>query len=317
LIGNYIGQICPSGGYECIVSPLQAITQLNKGGNTVYEKGCDINSTVTSGFAAAVSAAKAADYVTLFIGIDQTVEREGYDRVTITLPGVQEDFVKTILAVGKPTVIVLINGGIVAIDNIKPIAPAIIEAFYPGYWGGVALADVIFGDYNPGGKLPVTYFSSSFVDESNFLSMSMTDSPGRTYRYYTGTPLWEFGYGLSYTSFNLNWTTEIPKVSITNQYIDDVTYTVNVTNTGTVAGDEVVLAFYKPPSGPLIKQLFGFERVHLDPKESTVVSFTMNYDTLKQSDDMGNLISAPGDYTLQFTNGVHQILETNHCLRVL
>jgi len=297
-----------------VTSPYQAIKNENVGGNTVYSEGCAINSTSTSGFAAAVTAAKAADYVLLFIGIDQTIEREGHDRIDITLPGVQEQFVHTILAVGKPTAIVLINGGIVAIDSLKPVAPAIIEAFYPGYWGGVALANVIFGDYNPGGKLPVTYYASDFVTQSNFLDMSMTNAPGRTYRYFKGTtPLWPFGWGLSYTNFNLIWTkSEPPSTTVlSNKFIDAVTYTVNVTNVGKRAGDEVVLAFYVPPSGPVIQQLFGFQRVHLDPNQSVVVSFTMNYQTVKQTDTYGNIISAPGTFKVVFTNGVDQKLETN------
>jgi len=206
MVGNYIGQICPSGNYNCVTSPYQAIKTSNVGGNTVYAEGCAINTTSTAGFAAAVAAAKAADYVVLVLGIDETIEKEGHDRIQITLPGVQEQFVQAILATGKPTAMVLINGGIVAIDKLKPVVPAIIETFYPGYWGGVAIADVIFGDYNPGGKLPVTYYASDFVTQSDFLDMSMTDSPGRTYRYYTGKPLWPFGWGLSYTTFSLNWT---------------------------------------------------------------------------------------------------------------
>jgi len=219
--------------------------------------------------------------------------------------------------VGKPTAIVLLNGGIVAIDSLKPAAPAIIEAFYPGYWGGVALANVIFGDYNPGGKLPVTYFASDYVTESNFLDMSMTDAPGRTYRYYKGTPLWPFGWGLSYTTFNLNWTkSEIPKTAfLSNTFRDMVTYEVNVTNTGKIAGDEVVLAFYVPPSGPLLQQLFGFQRVHLVPNQSIVVSFTMTYETVKQTDTFGNIITAPGTFKVLFTNGVDQKLETSIVIR--
>jgi hypothetical protein len=312
LVGNYIGQICPSGKYDCVTSPYQAIKTDNVGGNTVYSEGCQINSTSTAGFAAAVTAAKAADYVILFLGIDQTIEREGHDRIEITLPGVQERFAQTILAVGKPTVIVLINGGIVAIDNLKPITPAIIEAFYPGYWGGVALANVLFGDYNPGGKLPVTYYASNFVTQSNFLDMSMTDAPGRTYRYFKGTPLWPFGWGLSYTNFNLNWTKSQPSETVlSNQFIDAVTYEVNVTNIGKRAGDEVVLAFYVPPSGPLLQQLFGFQRVNLEPNESKVISFTMNYETVKQSDTYGNIISVPGTFKVVFTNGVDQNLDTS------
>jgi len=247
----------------------------------------------------------------LIQGIDQTIEKEGHDRIEITLPGVQEQFTQAILAAGKPTSLVLINGGIVAIDKLKPVVPAIIETFYPGYWGGVAIADVIFGDYNPGGKLPVTYYAADFVTQSNFLDMSMTDSPGRTYRYYTGKPLWPFGWGLSYTTFNLNWTMTPQTVSLSNEFSEAVTYTVNVTNTGRRAGDEVVLAIYKPPSGPLLQQLFGFQRVHLEPNESVKVTFTMNYETVKLSDDVGNVVSVPGPYRVLFTNGVDQTKETS------
>jgi len=247
----------------------------------------------------------------MILGLDQTVEREGHDRVDITLPGVQEQFASAILAVGKPTVTVLINGGIIAIDTLKNTSPAIIETFYPGYWGGVAIADVIFGDYNPGGKLPVTYYSNNVVKELDFLSMSMTDKPGRTYRYYTGTPLWEFGYGLSYTTFKLEWSNpmgEIPTVlSGRNQA---VIYNVTVTNTGRIAGDEVALAFFKPQTGPLIKQLFGFQRVHLEPNQSVHLSFTMNASTLKIGDQKGNLVTRPGVYVIEFTNGVEERLST-------
>jgi beta-glucosidase-like glycosyl hydrolase len=311
LVGNYIGEICPTNGFACITSPFTAITNTNKGGKTVYSQGCAVNSTSTAGFDAAIAAAKASDYVVLIIGIDQTIEREGYDRIDITLPGVQEQFAKMVIAVGKPTVVVLINGGIVAIDNLKPIAPAIIEAFYPGYWGGVALADVIFGDYNPGGKLPVTYFGADYINQSNFLSMSMTDSPGRTYRYYTGTPLWEFGFGLSYTTFTLNWTTsEEHRNSISNEFIDYATYKVVIKNTGKIAGDEVAQAYFSPPSGPLKKQLFGFERVHLEPNQEITLTFQTTYETFKLADEEGNTLSTPGTYKIIFTNGADQILTT-------
>jgi len=316
LVGNYIGQICPKGGFSCITSPITAITNSNKGGKTVYARGCEISGTSTEGFAEAVAAAKDADFVILILGINSTIEREAFDRVDITLPGVQEQFAHTILSVGKPTVLVLINGGIVAIDNLKQPVPAILEAFYPGILGGVAIADVIFGDYNPGGKLPVTYYASNYVNEIDFVNMNMTDAPGRTYRYYTGTPLWEFGFGLSYTTFTLDWSdkeSEIPTAVSNEHQQAAVQYNVTVTNTGKVAGDEVVLAFYSPktiPAVPLIKQLFGFQRVHLNPNQSVKLTFTMNAQKLSMGDEKGNMVSVPGVYGIEITNGVAERLTT-------
>jgi len=315
LVGNYIGMICPNGGFSCITSPFTAITDANKGGTTVYIQGCQISSNSTTGFDAAITAAKQADYVVLLLGINQSIEREAMDRVDITLPGVQEQFAHAILNIGKPTALVLINGGIVAIDSLKASTPAIVEAFYPGYWGGVAISDVIFGDYNPGGKLPVTYYANSYINEIDFLNMNMTDAPGRSYRYYTGTPLWEFGYGLSYTTFKLDWSdmeSEIP-ITLHNKNLQAVQYNVTVTNTGSVAGDEVALAFFKPQSFkdvPLIKQLFGFQRVHLEPNESVKLSFTLNVKTLSMGDENGHVVSRPGVYVVEFTNGVEERLVT-------
>jgi len=315
LVGNYIGFICPNGGFSCVTSPFTAITNANKGGSTVYIQGCQISGNVTTGFDAAIAAAKAADYVVLLLGINQSIEREALDRVDIKLPGVQEQFAHAILNIGKPTALVLINGGIVAIDTLKPATPAIIEAFYPGYWGGVAIADVLFGDYNPGGKLPVTYYANNYINEIDFLNMNMTDAPGRSYRYYTGTPLWEFGYGLSYTTFKLDWSdmdSEVP-IRLHNSNLQAVQYNVTITNTGTVAGDEVALAFFKPQSlkgVPLIKQLFGFQRVHLKPNESVKLTFTLNAKTLSMGDENGDVVSLPGVYVVEFTNGVDERLVT-------
>jgi len=248
----------------------------------------------------------------LLLGLSQSVEREGLDRVNITLPGVQDEFAQQILGLGKPTAVVLINGGAIAIESLKANAPAIVEAFYPGYWGGVAIADVIFGDYNPGGKLPYTIYSKDFVNQVNFLSMNMTDPPGRTYRYYTGTPLYEFGYGLSYTTFSLKWTSD-PKIQVllTSDRESQVNYTVQVTNTGKIAGDEVVLAYFQPnTTQPLLKQLFGFQRVHLDAGQSTTISFMLGTETLKIGNQDGDLVVSPGSYNIILTNGVEAMLST-------
>eukprot|EP00005_Dracoamoeba_jomungandri_P001204 CAMPEP_0174250708 /NCGR_PEP_ID=MMETSP0439-20130205/795_1 /TAXON_ID=0 /ORGANISM="Stereomyxa ramosa, Strain Chinc5" /LENGTH=619 /DNA_ID=CAMNT_0015330847 /DNA_START=27 /DNA_END=1882 /DNA_ORIENTATION=+ len=197
MIGNYFGQICMSSrsDFSCVVSPFLAIQKSNSGGKTVYAQGCEVDSNSTSGFQEAITAAKDADYVVMILGTNTSVEREGFDRTSITLPGVQAEFSKQILELGKPTVVVLMNGGMLAVEYEKENSPAIIEAGFPGYQGGQALADVIFGNYNPGGKLPYTIYQADYVNQVDMLSMDMTKAPGRSYRYFTGTPLFPFGFG--------------------------------------------------------------------------------------------------------------------------
>jgi len=311
-VGNYLGQLCPKyGDWSCIITPIAAIQSKNKG-KTVFAKGCDINSQNKAGFPAAVAAAKAADYVIMFLGIDLSIEDEMRDRYNITLPGVQDDLFTAVAATGKPVIVVLINGGILAISNIKNNANAIIEAFKPGTMGGTAVADVIFGDYNPGGKLPVTIYDENYVNQVDFLSMDMSKPPGRTYKYFTGTPLWEFGFGLSYTQFTLQWSNskDNTKQMLNIDEHSTVASSVNVTNVGVVAGDEVVLAFFTPEHDPLIKkQLFGFERVHLKPKESVVLTFSMNRQTFATGNYDGRVVSHVGMNHVWFTNGNDQRLD--------
>lgn len=182
LVGNYIGQICPDGSFDCVVSPCAAIAAANHGGETVCVEGCAVTDPSTSGFAAAISAAKDADQVVMVMGIDQSVEGEGDDRTAIDLPGAQHKLTAAITSLGKPTTLVLINGGMVAIAEEKESMGAIIEAFYPGYQGSAALATVLFGDYNPGGKLPITIYNASYVNEVDMFNMDMAKAPGRSYR---------------------------------------------------------------------------------------------------------------------------------------
>jgi len=225
-------------------------------------------------------AVKAAEAVILVLGLSPRLEGEemrvpvegfqGGDRVQLGIPRVQEQLMETVAALGKPVVLVLLNGSAVSINWARDHVPAIVEAWYPGQAAGTALADVLFGDYNPAGRLPVTFYKSA--DQlPPFTDYSMK---GKTYRFFDGEPLFPFGYGLSYTTFayrNLS----LPKQAGAG---DEVKVAVEVENTGTMAGEEVVQVYVKavrPSHAAPIRSLEGFQRVALRPKERRTVQFTL------------------------------------------
>lgn len=230
--------------------------------------------------ARAVEAAGKADAVVLVLGLSQRLEGEemgieiegfaGGDRTNLNLPGEQLNLLEAVASTGKPLVVVLMNGGPLAVGRVHEIAGAVILAGYPGEEGGNAVADVIFGDYNPAGRLPVTWYKS--VEQlPPFEDYSMT---GRTYRYFTGEPLYPFGYGLSYTTFSYS-NLSIPERIEAG---DNVMVSVKVTNTGPRAGDEVVqlyLTDLKASTERPIRQLEGFRRIHLKSGESMEVEFLL------------------------------------------
>ncbi|KAH3745647.1 glycoside hydrolase family 3 domain protein [Pelomyxa schiedti] len=272
LLGNYYGERCHGGTDLCVQSVLEAIE--TKTSSVYYAKGCEIKSEITVGFYEAIKIATLSDVAVMVMGIDTSVESEGNDRYTTTLPGVQEDLIQQVVATGTPVVVVLINGGSLSIEWTKDNVPAILEAFYAGQSAAQAIADVLFGDYNPGGKLPYTVYPAEYVDQIPLTEMGMSVSPGRTYRYYTGTPLWPFGWGLSYTNFTLDWYSQEYLPESLDVGAQSTNYRVNVTNTGGRAGDEVVMAFItENAAAGAIEQLFGFQRVHLEPGESATVEF--------------------------------------------
>ncbi|CAF4492493.1 unnamed protein product [Rotaria magnacalcarata] len=188
---------------------------------------------------------------------------------------------------------------------------------YAGQAGGLAIANVMFGQYNPGGRLPITIYPASYVDAVSMFDMQMRPSPmnpGRTYKFYTGQAVFEFGYGLSYTTFSYSWYNDSMnsifsiKSLMKNNYDEKKVslhlYRVNVTNTGEVAGDDVVLAFITPPKTsftdqtPPIKKLFGFERVRLNVNETTQVFFPLNIDSLLTVALDGSKWLEPGSYKI-------------------
>ncbi len=188
---------------------------------------------------------------------------------------------------------------------------------YAGQSGGLALANVIFGQYNPGGRLPVTYYPASYIDNLSMFDMQMRPSPtnpGRTYKFYTGQAVFEFGHGLSYTTFNYSWSNDSTSSSFSIKslikYKSDVKkvllriYRVNVTNTGPVLGDDVVLAYVTPPEEslsdptPPIKKLFGFQRVRLNVGETVQVFFSLNIQSLLTVAHDGSKWLEPGSYRI-------------------
>ena len=229
--------------------------------------------------AEAVAAARDADAIVAFVGLSPDVEGEelsilvpGFDRgdrTDLGLPARQEKLLEALKATGKPLIVVNLSGGAVALDWAKEHADAVVQAWYPGEAGGTAIADVLTGAYNPSGRLPVTVYAS-VQDLPPFVDYRMT---GRTYRYFTGKPLFGFGYGLSYTRFSYSGLSAPAAVKAG----DTATVRVTVTNSGVVEGDEVAeLYLTPPPDGQgLLRSLAGAQRVHLKPGESHEVSFTL------------------------------------------
>ncbi len=244
-------------------------------------------------FEKAIALAEKSEVVVFVGGISPGVEGEqmpvnskgfdGGDKTDIELPEVQKELLKALHATGKPVVLVLLNGSALAVNWENENLPAIVEAWYPGELGGTAIADVLFGDYNPSGRLPVTFYKT-VKELSPFVNYSMK---GRTYRYFEGEALYPFGYGLSYTDFSYG-TLKLAKDKITAT--GSTTVSVKVTNVGKYKGDEVVQLYIKDVESSVkrpLKSLRGIKRISLKPKKSTTVSFEITpedlsfFDTVK------------------------------------
>jgi beta-glucosidase len=257
---------------------------------------------------AAIAAARSADVIVAVVGITSRLEGEempvdmpgflGGDRTNLDMPKPEEDLVQAVAAAGKPLVIVLMNGSALGVNWEKEHANAILEAWYPGEEGGAAIADTLSGRNNPAGRLPVTFYKDVH-QLPHFEDYSMK---GRTYRYFEGEPLWPFGYGLSYTTFSYS-NLVLPDAPIHAGDLLDAS--VSVTNSGKVAGDEVVqlyLEFPKLPGAP-IRALRGFQRVHLEPGASQKVEFHLKPRDLSMVTELGNIIVAEGQYTVLIGGG--------------
>jgi len=251
----------------------------------------------------ALTAAKQADHIVLTLGLTPDLEGEsmsvtaegfkGGDRTTILLPATQQELLEKVAALKKPTVIVLTTGSAVSFDQEK--ASAVLLCWYYGQRGADAVADAILGEYNPAGRLPVTFYQSD-SDLPPFESYAMTN---RTYRYFTGQPLYAFGHGLSYTTFNYK---KLVLSSASAKADDSVLASVTVKNSGKRSGDEVVqvYAMAVKPSVPMpLRQLVGFQRVFFKAGETKTVAISVPVNLLRRWNEAENrYVVAPGDYEI-------------------
>ena len=264
----------------------------------------------------ALDIAKQADVVIMCMGLTARLEGEqmdveldgfrGGDRTRIDLPDVQEELVREVHALGKPIVLVLLNGSALAVNWEQANLPAIVETWYPGQAAGTAIADVLFGDYNPGGRLPVTFYKS-VKDLPPFEDYNMA---GHTYRYFRGEPLYPFGFGLSYTSFAYSHL----KIDNTQKAGAPVKVSVDVRNTGQLAGDEVVQVYVSHLRAPVpvpIRSLTAFQRVHLAPGEVKTVEFTIAPDSFAIINDKNEKQILPGEFGISVGGGQPDVPNAN------
>jgi len=313
--------------FDCIPTIAEAIGRANAGGATASAKAVDVNSTDASGIADALALAAAADVVVLALGIDKSIEHEGRDRPNTTLPGLQEPFAQQVLALRKPTVLVLTNGGALAIDTLMghaaPEVPyAIVEAFNPSVAGTVPLADTLFGKENRWGKLPVTMYPSDFIEQKGMTDYDMASGVGRTYKYFSGVPLFPFGHGLSYTTFELNCTRATPTdatdaAGAAGGAVVRYTFECSVRNTGARDGDEVILAYHALGAGPRaklnqstpIRSLVDFARVAVPAGGETRASFSFSPADLATVDTHGRKVVVGGEHQLTFSRGAANLVD--------
>jgi beta-glucosidase len=287
-----------------IVTVRQGIHNAVPSAQINYAQGCDTTCTDTSGFGAAVSAANSSAVTVVVVGEPASDSGEASSRTMLDLPGQQLALVQAIANTHKPFVVVLMNGRPLTIGSLAAISPALLEAWYPGTEGGDAVADALFGKVNPGGKLPM-----SFPVNVGQIPISYNELPtGRPYdpnNKYTSkyldapnAPQYPFGYGLSYTTFSLS-SPHLSSASVSPN--GTLTVTDTITNTGSVAGDDVVQLYlhenYTSILQP-VKKLEGFQRVTLAPGQSRTVTFKLGRQNFGYYNDQGQFVVQPGPFNL-------------------
>lgn len=264
-------------------------------GNAVFRLlwNANVINDQTAQIAKAVELAKKSDIAIVAVGIN---EGEFSDRAYLNLPGRQEELINKVAATGKPMVVILVGGSAITMNNWLKNASAILDVWYPGEDGGSAVADVLFGDYNPAGRLPITF--PVFEGQLPLVYNHKPTGRGDDYNNLTGQPLFPFGYGLSYTTFEyseLNFSTNNIAAK------DSTVLSCKITNTGKVAGDEVVQLYVRDELASVarpVTELKGFERIHLLAGESQIVKFAINPEMLSMLDINLKKVVEPGDFRI-------------------
>lgn len=292
------------GGYSGLppfyVSVLEGLTKKADGKIAInYAKGCDLLSNSKAGFPEAIAAAKKSDAVVLVIGGSRKTGGEGIDRSDLGLFGVQDELVEAIQKTGKPIIVVLINGRPLEINYVAEHIPSILETWYLGMHSGDAIADAIFGEINPGGKLTLSFPRSADQIPVTYLERPDFIGTGKgQYNFSDKTPLFPFGFGLSYTTYSYS---EPQLASREIKAGESTTISIEVTNTGERAGDEVVQMYIRDDFasvGRYMKMLKGFQRISLEPGESKKVKFELNEENLSiLNQDMKKVVE-PGTFTI-------------------
>jgi beta-glucosidase len=295
-----IGNWAAAGRAEEAVTVLDGIRRAVPSTRVVYARGADSATADTSGFAEAVRVAREADVAVLVVGEHQEQSAEANNRAFLGLPGAQEGLVRAVRAAGKPVVVVLMGGRPLAISSFADSVPAIMHAWYLGTEMGNALADVLFGDANPSGKLPVT-IPRTVGQMPLYYNHKNTGRPPVADQKYTSkyidvswTPLYPFGHGLSYTTFAYR---NLRLSAPTMRPADTVVVSVDVTNTGDRPGDEVVQLYIRDEVASLtrpVKELRGFRRITLRPGETQTVSFPLGAKDFAFHDSALDLVVEPG-----------------------
>lgn len=304
--GKEENTVTPLAGVKAKVSPQTTV---------LYAKGCDVKDDSTAGFQEAVNIAKQADVALLFVGETHDMVGEAASRASLDLPGRQMELVQAIHATGKPTIVVLVNGRPLSIGWIANNTPAILESWMGGTESGNAIADILFGDVNPGAKLPVT-FPRTVGQVPIYYNHMNTGRPPEAENRYTSkyydwpwTPLFHFGYGLSYTTFKIsNLQLSAQKISASGK----VTVTAEVENTGRRAGDEVVQLYIRDPVATMtrpVKELKGFQRLTLQPGEKRRVEFVLGTEHLGFWNREMRYVVEPGEFRVMVGANSVDVLE--------
>lgn len=313
----------PTGGWEAmgdssdVISVVAGLKNYLKNNTQIlYSEGCKIDDKSTDGFKKAIETANNSDLVILVLGEGKNMSGEACSRSTLDLPGVQEELAKEIYKTGKPIVVVLMNGRPLSINWLNENVPVILETWFPGTMAGKAIAEVLFGEYNPSGKLPVT-FPRTVGQVPIYYNHKNTGRPGNIDNHYTSkyldlplSPLYPFGYGLSYTTFKYS-DLGLDKNKITKD--DQLNIKVNVKNTGNYDGEEVVQLYVQDLVGSVtrpVKELKRFQKVFLKKGEEKTIEFTLSENDLRFTAADMKFKSEPGLFKVYVGTNSVDVLES-------